>query len=269
MKIQDDEFLRMVKYVKDNFGVNLIKKRTLIEGRLGNILRSRGFIDYHTYLDAVMKDASKKEVVYLLDALTTNHTYFMREVDHFDFFKSDVLTYLEPRVKDKDLRIWSAGCSSGQEPYTLAMIIDQYFGSEILDWDTDLLATDISSKVLRKAVEGVYTTEEVNDLPPIFKMNYLDVMESGDVRISKKIRDRITFRTFNLMEKEFPFKKRFHVIFCRNVMIYFDEETKKNLIKKFYDALVSGGYLFIGQSESIDRRGCAFKYIMPSVYRKV
>lgn len=269
MKIRDDEFFRIVKYIKENYGVNLTKKRTLIEGRLGNILKERKFEDYHSYLDCVLNDTSGKEVVYLMDALTTNHTYFMREVEHFHFFEKDVLTYFEPRVKDKDLRVWSAGCSTGQEPYTLAMIIDQFFGREISQWDTDLLATDISSKVLKKAMEGVYSKEEVKNLPPIYKMNYLDITEAGEVRIKPKIRKRITFRTFNLMEKEFPFKKRFHVIFCRNVMIYFDAETKMKLIQKFYNALVPGGYLFIGQSESIDRRGCSFKYIMPSVYRKV
>lgn len=269
MKIKNDEFRRMVQFVRSHFGLNLELKRTLIEGRLGNMLVSSGYPDYHTYLNAVISDQSGREMSRMLDILTTNHTYFMRENEHFKFFESIALPYFDSKIRDKDLRVWSAGCSTGQEPYTLVMLIKKYFGERGRDWDTKVLATDISAKALSIARTGQYDSEEAVHIPPDLKANYLDFNRDGTVTIRKNIKDEVIFRPFNLMEKEFPFRKRFHAIFCRNVMIYFNEETKEELIYKFYDALEPGGYLFIGQSESIDRRINPFDYIMPSIYRKV
>lgn len=269
MKLTNDEFRRIVHFMRSHFGINLEMKRTLIEGRLENTLISRGFQDYHTYLNAVVSDKTGQELTKLLDILTTNHTYFMRETDHFNFFETVVLPYLESQIKDHDLRVWSAGCSTGQEPYTLVMLIKRHFGERAGEWDIKVLATDISSKVLNKAVAGVYDVEETHLIPPDFKVNYFEIGRDGTARVVKQIKDEVIFRPFNLMDRNFPFRKRFHAIFCRNVMIYFNEATKNDLIHKFYDALEPGGYLFIGQSESIDRRTNPFEYVMPSIYRKV
>ncbi|MFA5657805.1 MAG: CheR family methyltransferase, partial [Oscillospiraceae bacterium] len=148
MKLTDDDFIRMVNYVKSNFGINLIKKRLLIEGRLSFTLQTRGFTSYKDYIDIVISDKTGAEVSFLLDKLTTNHTYFMREKEHFDFFMETVLPYLEQTVRSKELRIWSAGCSFGNEPYNLAMCISEYFGTRKQGWDCRILATDISTKVL-------------------------------------------------------------------------------------------------------------------------
>ena len=192
----------------------------------------------------------------------------MREEEHFRFFRDKILPELVIRVKSKDLRIWSAGCSSGEEPYTLAMIIDEFFGNEKFFWDTKILATDISSKVLDEAQKGVYRNEELAAIPKSWKLAYFSSYDDENSVISDKIKDEVIFRRFNLMEK-FPFKRKFHVIFCRNVMIYFDEETKKNLIDKFYNCLEDGVYLFIVLSETLNRDPNKFKAVMPSVYRKV
>jgi len=192
----------------------------------------------------------------------------MREVDHFNLFKEKVLPQLAINSKGKDLRIWSAGCSSGEEPYTLAMIIDEFFGMDKKWWDTKILATDISSQVLDIALEGVYTNERITTIPASWKINYFQKLKKEKSVLIPKIRNEVIYRKFNLMDKAFPFKKKFHVIFCRNVMIYFDNKTKMDLVKKFYDLTEPGGYLFIGHSESLNRNETEYQYILPAVYRK-
>ncbi|MHB8064854.1 MAG: CheR family methyltransferase, partial [Ruminiclostridium sp.] len=171
-------------------------------------------------------------------------------------------------ISRKDIGIWSAGCSSGEEPYTLAMIIDEFFGIESRNWDTKILATDISSKVLDMAIHGIYENDRIASLPPQWKMNYFKKLDDDKFILIDKIRNEIIFRKFNLMDKIFPFKKKFHVIFCRNVMIYFDNKTKMELIEKFYNLTEPGGYLFIGHSESLGQDNINYKYVIPSVYRK-
>lgn len=193
----------------------------------------------------------------------------MREAEHFYYFRDKVLPYLSSTVKNKDLRIWSAGCSSGQEPYTLSMIIADYFKDDKKLWDTKILATDISSKVLSEAINGVYSSDEIESLPSLWRLNYFRKLDDKNYMITDEIKNEVIYRKFNLIEKVFPFKKNFHTIFCRNVMIYFDHKTKIELVNKFYDKIEYGGYLFIGHTESIPRNETGFQYVMPSVYRKV
>lgn len=238
-------------------------------GRLQRVVAENGFKNFTEYYNYVVSDRTGEAVKTLANKITTNHTFFMREVEHFIFFRDKVLPYLVSAAKDKDLRIWSAGCSSGEEPYTLAMIIDEFLGKEKIWWDTKILATDISSQVLEEAIKGVYSSDKTVNLPYRWKVNYFNKIDSKHFVIEDKIKNQVIFRKFNLMEKVFPFKRKFHVIFCRNVMIYFDSETRKELINKFYNSLEYGGYLFIGHSESINRYQTRFKYEMPSVYRKL
>ncbi|TYQ15785.1 UNVERIFIED_CONTAM: chemotaxis protein methyltransferase CheR [Acetivibrio alkalicellulosi] len=268
--ITEIEFEKLSKYVKSNYGINLSeKKKTLVVGRLQNILVQNNFDSFSEYYDYVVKDTTGEAVVNLLNKITTNHTFFMREADHFEFFKEKVLPFwTEQAKKSKDLRIWSAGCSSGEEPYTLAMIISDYLGDKMPSWDARILATDISMKSLKIAKEGIYKYEHIKDIPDFWKKKYFKMCQDTEYMVSERIRNNVIFRIFNLMNEEFPFKKKFHVIYCRNVMIYFDNETKNKLIKKFYDYTETGGYLFIGHSESINREESGYKYIMPAVYRK-
>ncbi|WP_099468757.1 CheR family methyltransferase [Konateibacter massiliensis] len=267
--ITEKEYTQLAEYIRNNYGINLKEeKKTLVTGRLNNVLIQYGFESFTEYYDFLMRDKSGEGVKTLLNKITTNHTFFMREVNHFYYFRDYTLPMLKEKVTDKDLRIWSAGCSSGEEPYTLAMLIDEYLGKDALLWDAKILATDISSFALDKAKKGIYTNEEVHPLPPAWKLNYLKKMDHNHFVITDKIKKEIIYRKFNLMEETFPFKRKFHVIFCRNVMIYFDVNTKRNLIQKFYESLEYGGYLFIGHSETIDRDESPFKYVIPSVYRK-
>ncbi len=267
--ITDKEFEQLAGFIKENYGIHLKQeKKTLLTGRLQNVLLMKGFRDFAEYYEYVISDKTGEALSTLVNKISTNHTFFMREVDHFYYFRDQVLPYLAETVKDRDLRIWSAGCSSGEEPYTLAMLMDEYFGKEKSKWDSKVLATDISSKVLEEAAKGIYQNEEISTLPINLRLAYFKQQDSDNSVIIDKIRNEVIFRRFNLMEAVFPFKRKFHVIFCRNVMIYFDHMTKKELVGKFYDHLEPGGFLFIGHSESISREDTKLSYVMPAIYRK-
>lgn len=267
--ITDKEFRKLTDYIKVNYGINLKEeKRNLVTGRLHNVLMQNNFNNFSDYYDYIIKDKTGDAVITLINKITTNHTFFMREADHFFYFRDRLLPTLKTTVNDKDLRIWSAGCSSGEEPYTLAMIIDEFFGKEKVGWDTKVLATDISKKVLEKATKGIYSSEDIFPLPFNWKINYFTKLDNEQSVVVEKIKNEIVYRKFNLMNEIFPFKRKFHIIFCRNVMIYFDMKTKTQLINKFYDMTEPGGYLFIGHSESLNREATRYKYIMPAVYRK-
>lgn len=267
--ITEKEFKQLSDYIKSNYGIHLKEaKMTLVTGRLHNVLLQAGFNNFTDYYNYVVSDRSGDAVVTLIDKITTNHTFFMREADHFYFFRDKVLPYLASTVKDKDLRIWCAASSSGEEPYTLAMILDEFFGKEKMWWDTKVLATDISEKVLDVAKKGIYSSERIAPLPSHWKKNYFKKFNEENSVLIDKIRNEVIYRKFNLMDNVFPFKKKFHTIFCRNVMIYFDNETKNRLVEKLNDQMEYGGYLFIGHSETLNREITRFKYVMPSVYRK-
>lgn len=269
ISITNEEFKKLAAYIHCNYGIHLKEeKKTLLVGRLNNVLDQSGFKSFTEYYQHIISDKGKDSLLTLVDKITTNHTYFMREVSHFYYFRDQVLPYLSNVVRDKDLRVWCAASSSGEEPYTLAMIIDEFFGKEKHNWDTKVLATDISNQVLEIAQKGVYSNEKIAPLPKHWKTAYFKKHDLSHSVIIDRIRNEVIYRKYNLMEPVFPFRKKFHTIFCRNVMIYFDNKTKNELIDKFYDHLENGGYLFIGHSESINRDTTRFKYIQPAVYRK-
>ncbi len=266
IKIRDDEFQYLVGYLKGNFGINLTQKRVLLDGRMGGYLAQQGYQSYSDYIKVLQADKTGKELQILLNRVTTNHTYFMREPEHFDFFGKIVLPYLEQTVPSRDLRIWCAASSSGEEPYTLAMILHDYFGHKSPAWDKVLLATDISQKVLDMAKQGIYPEESIEKIPEAWKRKYFRKVPDGGVQVVDSIRSQVVYRLFNLMDP-IRYKKPYHVVFCRNVMIYFDAPTKAAVVERLYDAMAPGGYLFIGHTESI-ARPTRFNYIMPSVYQK-
>ncbi|MCL2003385.1 MAG: protein-glutamate O-methyltransferase CheR [Oscillospiraceae bacterium] len=265
--VSREEFMTLVRWVKDNYGVNLEQKSTLVEGRLWNVIKQKGFSTLKEYFDYAVADKSGMEIKTLLTRLTTNYTYFMREDQHYTFLTGTVLPGLIPHLKTKDLRIWSAGCSSGEEPYTTAMVLDDWFGTQKSQWDAKILATDISPQVLQMADEAVYPEDRLKNLPKAWKNKYFTKEPGEQFRVKPDIKKEVIFRSFNLMEP-FPFRKPFHVIFCRNVMIYFDKPTRDGLIERFYDALEPGGYLFIGLSETVDKMVTRFDFVRPSIYKR-
>ncbi len=250
-QITDKEFMLIREYVKNNYGINLTsEKKSLIYSRLKSVLDKQGLKNFTEYYDYLLKDRTGNAIMTFIDKITTNHTFFMREIDHFEFLKSTILPQIEENSKDKDVRIWCAGCSSGEESYTLEIILTEYFKNKG-NWDTELLATDISTSALKKAIKGVYSKEQIKPLSENWKSNYFKSINANFSQINDEIKNKITYRKFNLMDEKFPFKKKFQTIFCRNVMIYFDDETRTKLVQKFYDASEKGAYLFIGQHLTI------------------
>ncbi|MCM8536501.1 MAG: protein-glutamate O-methyltransferase CheR [Lentisphaeraceae bacterium] len=266
--ITQKEFSTISKLVYESFGIILNdSKRSLVVNRLNKLLRSRGLSTFSQYFQQLQSDKSGDELQLLANSISTNHTFFNRESRHFEYYSKEALPEVTKNITDNDLRVWCAASSTGEEPYTLAMLQKEFFGMQYNQWKAGLLATDISETALGKATQGVYPADEVNKLPPTLKNKYFS--KSGDeFAVKPDIKKEVAFRKLNLV-KPFKFKKPFHVIFCRNVMIYFDQPTKDSLIKRMYDYTVPGGYLFIGHSETIPRHNCPYKFIMPAVYRKV
>ncbi len=268
LTINESDFQRLVQFVKNDYGINLSKKKQLITGRLSNTIISMGFNTFQEYVDYLIKNKKPEDLELMLNKLTTNYTYFMREESHFDFFTKTILPYLESKKKDRVLSIWSAGCSSGEEPYTISMILKEYFGAKASMWDTRVLATDISQNALRAASNAVYDESSLKDLPPGWKSKYFrPAGQPGVYTVSPDIKSNVIFRTFNLMNP-IQFRLKFDVIFCRNVMIYFDQPTKEALVNRFYQATSPGGYLLIGHSEGLNKDTNPYKYLQPATYRK-
>ena len=269
MTIEDRDFERLKKYMRDNFGINLEKKRMLIEGRLSVMIQQQGFNNFHDYIESVLGDRTGAKVDELITKLTTNYTYFMREEAHYNFMTSVALPkWTSPSIKDKVLRTWSAGCSSGEEAYTAAMVINEYFGISKNGWDTTILATDISPRVLTAAKNGVYPEGHLERLPERWQKKYFSDAGNRERRIAESLKKEVVFGQSNLMSSFSQFRRKFHIIFCRNVMIYFDNPTKAALTKKFYDVLEPGGYFFIGLSETLTGIYDGFTQISPAIYRK-
>lgn len=267
-ELSEKEFELISGFLKQHYGIQLGReKRALMAGRLENVLKKQNFHSFSDFYDYVVNDKSGEAITTLVNRMTTNHTYFMRETRHFEYFKTIVLPFLEATVANRDLGIWSAGCSSGEEPYTLAMLMVDYFQNSSKSWDTRILATDISTEVLSRAGQGIYPNDSLDPLPKIWQQAYFRKLDAERSVLVGKIRDNVIFRNFNL-KLAFPFKRRFHVIFCRNVMIYFGAAEREALINKFYEYTEPGGYLFIGHSETINRDRTRYKYIMPAVYRR-
>jgi chemotaxis protein methyltransferase CheR len=277
--LSDADYQQIANFVHKASGINLLDgKKELVRARLSKRIVQLNFKDFKTYFKYVMSDTSGDELVFLLDALATNLTSFWREPQHFDFMAKEFLPELEKRRKRPGgggprLRIWSAACSSGEEPYTIAMVVlekSPYFAN---GGDFRILATDLSTKVLNIAKKGQYGPESVKNIPPQNLHSYLTKTSAenkrGDIwRINDSVRKLVSFRRFNLMDP-LPIKHSMDLIFCRNVMIYFDRETIASLVSKFYNILEIGGYLFIGHSESLSGLKHSFKYVAPCIYRKV
>lgn len=267
--ITEEEFRRIYVYMKQRYGIDLSQKKVIVNGRLENYVKSSGWNNFHEYMDAVENDRTGEQEKILVNFLTTNHTYFMREFEQFEFFKSTVLPWLKKKENaSKDLRIWCGAASTGEEPYMIAMVLADFFGLDRKQWDTRVLATDISTKVLQQAMVGIYGAEQLKHVPDHWKRHFFKAVAGGSqYQVKDELKEQVIFRQFNLMES-FPFRKKMHVIFLRNVMIYFDENTKRELVQKVYDILEPGGYFFIGNTETIDRSDTHFQMIQPPIFRK-
>lgn len=268
--LTDNEFYALRDFILNNYGIDLSKKRVLIQGRLASTLQKRGLESFTEYIDIVKNDKTGVEVPILLNKLTTNLTFFMREKEHFDFLSNVALPEFERNGKKNGLRIWSAGCSSGEEPYTIAMTMLDYFNVSPANAKAkfQILASDISQNVLSLASAGVYSNDKLKDLPKHWLTKYFDKQDDENHRVKAEVRQLITFKTINLMDN-IRFSKPLDIIFCRNVMIYFEKERKERLIERFHGWLYPNGYFFISHSENIGNVNCGFKMMKPSIFKKV
>ena len=266
-------FAEIQRYVRTHSGINLTEqKKSLVIARLQKLLQINGFADFESYLQFLTNDRSGQGLSTLINKISTNHTYFNREAEHFDFLREQALPALNHIVKNANskekLRLWSAGCSTGEEAYQLAMELIEFFGRAAAKQKTAILATDISTDALTRALEGRYVKENVLNLPPKFVRKYFIQKDEQNFELKPFVKSLILFKRLNLIRRHFPFQKRFHIIFCRNVMIYFDQATKSALLQKFHHYLEPGGYLLIGHSESLLPDNRLFKYLQPSIYQK-
>jgi chemotaxis protein methyltransferase CheR len=271
IELKDIDFEKISRFVYDLCGIHLHEgKKELVKARLGKRLKEGKFKSFSEYYRYVTTQQGADELICMIDSLSTNLTSFFREVEHFHLLRKIVpeIVKMPRRGRIPKLRIWSAGCSTGEEPYTIAMTLKELFNNG--QADIKIIASDISTRVLNTAVKGVYPEEKVRSISPDLLKKYFQVGQGnwrGHYRVKKEIYEIIDFVRFNLMDA-LVYNDPFDVIFCRNVMIYFDKPTQGNMVRKFYGYLKEGGYLFVGRSESLTGLNHEFKYIEPSVYQK-
>lgn len=264
--MSDADFSRLSYYIKSKYGLNLDGKRTLVESRLYNYVLDRGFSSFSEFIDTALDGENEYEMANIINRLTTNYTYFLREREHYEHFLRTFLPDAEKRIESNELCIWSAGCSFGNEAYGFAACMEDYFEHRQNSWDRRILATDISRNALLTAKQGSYSEAIINALPPEWREKYF-TERSGVYTVNERLRSQVSFRYHNLMEP-ILFKKKFDLIICRNVMIYFDRPTTAELINRFYEATNEGGYLYIGHAETLPE-GCPYVREQTAVYKKV
>lgn len=273
--LRDREFLRFSVLIYESVGIKMPPaKRTMLEARLQKRLKILGIPSFEEYSEYVFSQEGRtSELVHLIDVVTTNKTDFFREPGHFDFMvKTALPNILESRgeASRDPVRIWSAGCSTGEEPYTLAMVLSEFAGNRP-DFRAAITASDICTQVLQTAMTAIYPEERTDPIPLNLKKKYL--LRSREktkslVRISPKLRSLVTFKRINFMDDDLGISEKMDIIFCRNVVIYFDKPTQQTLMRKFYKQLKPGGYLFIGHSETLSGLDVNFKAVASTVYRK-
>ncbi|HNX23092.1 MAG TPA: protein-glutamate O-methyltransferase [Spirochaetota bacterium] len=274
MNMSDNEFSLFSTLIFTRLGIKMPQtKKLMLISRLTKRLRALGYRTYKEYYDYLCSaKGESEEFNKMIDAVTTNKTDFFREPDHFDILVKRVLPDLtdpEKFTERKVINIWSAGCSTGEEAYTLTMVMSEYFSG--VKSRFSVLATDISPKVLQAGKDAIYTGSAIEPIPVYMRQKYLmrgTGDKSGLFKIIPALRERVTFKQLNFMDRQFNAGKDMDIIFCRNVIIYFDKETQKELFKKFYQHLVPGGYLFIGSSETLYGVNSDFIPAGPTVYRK-
>ncbi len=268
------DYERFRRLVYEQAGINLgPHKAQLVRTRLSKRVRACGCRSFGEYYERVVNDPSGQELCQLLDAISTNTTYLFREMHHFEFLRKLLDTWLaDPKWRNRNptLRIWSAACSSGEEAYSIAMVVHARLERE-RGIRCKILGTDISTRMLARAQEAVYSLDQVKNVPPELRRRYLREVERGGkrwVQVVPELRQMMTWARFNLMNPTFPFRNPFQVIFCRNVMIYFDRPTQEALVRKMHRHLIDGGYLLVGHSESLSGISHPFEQVEPAIYRK-
>ncbi|MBU4260915.1 MAG: protein-glutamate O-methyltransferase [Proteobacteria bacterium] len=273
VRLSSRDFSRLSRFVYEQCGIKMPEaKKTMLEGRLQKRLRVLGMTSFAEYIDYLFDPSeNNQELVQMIDQVTTNKTDFFREPDHFDYLREQVLPAWWEKCGTRRLMLWSAGCSTGQEPYTLAMVLSEFAASRN-GFDFQILATDISTRALDQARKAVYNEDLLAPVPQALKTKYLlrsKDRQSGLVRIVPQLRARVKLRRLNFLETDFGLREPLDIIFCRNVIIYFDRPTQARLLQRFYDNLRIGGYVFMGHSETLSGLDVPLVSVAPTVYRKM
>jgi chemotaxis protein methyltransferase CheR len=270
-KLNEREFKLLSSFIEKEVGIKMPpEKKILMESRLQKRLKKHGIGDFKEYCQFVFDDENAQgELIELIDAITTNKTDFMREPVHFDFLVQQALPDVT-RNKSR-INLWSAACSTGQEPYNLAMFMEEFKSQTNSSLEYAVTATDISNSCLEKARKAIYTMEDIEDIPLSFRKNYL--LKSRDpknrqIRIKQNLRDRITFKSINLMKDNYGINDKYDIVFCRNVLIYFDRDNQIKVINRILRHMNPGGYLFLGHSESMAGVNSNLKSVASSIYKK-
>jgi chemotaxis protein methyltransferase CheR len=265
-ELSDKQFKKVVGIIYRISGINLQEgKQAMVRSRLMRRVRALQMDSIDTYLKYIQSDAGTTELGSMIDAMTINKTSFFREAEHFQFLRETIL----PEINGPRLRFWSAACSSGEEPYSLAITLREGL-PDVDSGDCLILATDISNRMLENADRAVYRFEAMRNLSPYILQKYFNKMNNGDLQnfqAKKCIRDMVRLARLNLMAP-WPMKGPFNVIYCRNVMFYFELSDRQTLINRFWDILAPGGYLFVGHAEGLSALSHKFNYVRPAIYRK-
>jgi chemotaxis protein methyltransferase CheR len=273
VQMSDKVFARLSEFIRDSCGIRLSPaKKMMLEGRLRKRLRALCIESFEKYCEYLFSSSgSQSEFIHMIDVVTTNKTDFFREPDHFDYFLERVLPELAPlHGFGKKFNVWSAACSTGEEPYTLAMVLSE-FAESCPGFSFSILATDVSTAVLEKARLGIYEHDRVIPIPMILRKKYLlksKKKDKGLVRIAPELRNSVRFRRLNFLEEEYGINEPMAIVFCRNVLIYFDRPTQEKLLNRLSRHLMSGGYLFVGHSESLHGMDLPLVQRAATIYRK-
>ncbi len=273
-KMTDDDFNRLSSFVYEELGIKMpYPKKIMLQGRLQKRVSDLKLKSFKEYIDFVFsKEGQADEIIKMIDLITTNKTDFFREPTHFDYLTSTVLPEIcSSRNSRRTIRIWSAGCSSGEEPYTIAIVMKEFLQNHP-DYDFEIYATDISLRILQKAATAVYPIDRIEIVPQTLKKKYF--LKSKDavtrtVRLVPEIRSKIHFQRLNFMDSYYAVEKEFDIVFCRNVLIYFDRQTQQDVICKLASKLKPDGYFFLGHSESITNMKVPLRQIKPTIFRKI
>jgi chemotaxis protein methyltransferase CheR len=273
--LSDADFRRLSSFIESELGIRMPDtKRIMLESRLQKRLRRFGFDTYKKYVDYVFSDEGREsELINMIDAVTTNKTDFFREAEHFDYLVGKIVPQAEEREGagiSRAFSVWSAGCSTGEEPYTIAMVLEE---RRTIDprFSYRIFASDLSTQVLDKAMEAVYEESKVSVVPMSFKKKYMLRSKDKDkclVRIKPELRSRISFARINFMDDSYPISEIFDVIFCRNVIIYFERAIQEAILKKLCKHIRPGGWLILGHSETLTGMSMPLRGVAPTVYER-
>ncbi len=272
--ISSRDYSRLRRLVYDESGINLgSERKTMLEGRIRRRLKELAILSYGEYCDYLFSAAGlQEELIPLIDAVTTNKTDFFREPRHFEFLNAKVLpAHMQINGGRRPFLVWSAACSTGEEPYTLAMVLSE-FGLSHSGFSFTILATDISTSVLKKAALGIYSTDVVRPVPQPLKVKYfMRGREAGSkrVRVVPELRRLVEFRRLNFMDSNYRISEKFDAVFCRNVIIYFDRPTQQSILQKITGRLLPSGYLFMGHAETLHELNLPVFQVAPALYRRL